>query len=110
VEGFKFNILLVNNLHCGINITPEIKQPQGKLSTITLKAFIPVGTGVELNIVDTDKYGRSVAEVLMNKVNVNQSMLKKGQAIVYHQYLSSCPDGNSYIEAEKLAKDKKLGF
>lgn len=89
---------------------PEDSQPQGRLSTITLNAFIPVGSGVELNQVDTDRYGRSVSEVLKNGVNVNVSMLKKGQAVVYHQYLSNCPDGNSYIEAEKLAKDKEIGF
>lgn len=37
-------------------------------------------------------------------------MLRKGQAIVYHKYLSNCPDGNAYIEAEKKAKDQRLGF
>ena len=89
---------------------PEDSQPQGRLSTVTLNAFIPVGSEVELNIVDTDRYGRAVAEVLNNKVNVNISLLKKGQAIVYHKYLSNCPDGNSYIEAEKAAKDQKIGF
>lgn len=89
---------------------PEDSQPQGKLSAITLNAFISIGSNVELNIVDTDRYGRTVAEVLKNRVNINQSMLKKGQAIVYHKYLSNCPDGNSYIEAEKLAKDQRLGF
>ena len=89
---------------------PEDSQPQGRLSTVTLNAFIPVGSEVELNIVDTDRYGRSVAEVLNNKVNVNISLLKKGQAIVYHKYLSNCPDGNSYIEAEKAAKGQKIGF
>lgn len=90
--------------------SPENSQPQGRLSTITLNAFIPVGSEVQLNIVDTDRYGRSVAEVLKNNVNVNLSMLKKGQAVVYHKYLSNCPDGNSYIQAEKLAKNNKVGF
>ena len=89
---------------------PEANQPQGSLSTFTLKTFIPIGTEVKLNKVDTDKYGRTVAEVLKNNVNVNQSMLKKGQAVVYHKYLSNCPDGSAYIEAEKIAKDKKVGF
>ena len=89
---------------------PEDSQPQGRLSTVTLKAFIPVETEVELNIVDTDRYDRFVAEVIKNNVNVNQSMLKKGQAVVYHKYLSNCPDGNAYIEAEKAAKEQKLGF
>lgn len=89
---------------------PESDQPQGKLSTITLKAFIPVGSEVELNEVDTDKYGRTVAEVLKNRININQSMLKKGQAIVYYKYLSNCPDGSAYVEAEKAAKNQRLGF
>ena len=89
---------------------PESSQPQGRLSTITLDAFIPVGTQVKLNQVDTDRYGRVVAEVFKNNVNVNISMLNKGQAVVYHRYLSNCPDGDTYIEAEKLAKDHKVGF
>lgn len=89
---------------------PEDSQPQGRLSTITLTAFIPVGSGVELNIVDTDRYDRSVAEILKNNVNVNLSLLKKGQAVVYHKYLSNCPDGDSYIQAEKLAKKRQIGF
>lgn len=37
-------------------------------------------------------------------------MIEKGQAVVYRQYLSNCPDSNAYIEAEKLAKDQKVGF
>ena len=90
--------------------SPESSQSQGRLSTITLNAFIPVGTRVKLNQVDTDRYGRIVAEVFKNNVNVNISMLKKGQAVVYHRYLSNCPDDNAYIEAEKLAKDHKVGF
>ena len=90
--------------------SPEADQPQGELSTVALEAFIPVGTGVELNIVDTDRYNRTVAEVLKNRVNVNQFMLEKGQAVVYHKYLNNCPDGNAYIQAEKLAKSKELGF
>jgi endonuclease YncB( thermonuclease family) len=88
---------------------PEAEQPQGKLSTTTLNNFIPIGTNVEINVIDTDQYGRTIAEVLKNKVNINQSMLKKGQAIIYHEYLSNCPDGNAYIEAEALAKDQELG-
>jgi micrococcal nuclease len=37
-------------------------------------------------------------------------MVKKGQAVVYHKYLSNCPDGNAYIEAERAAKAQKVGF
>ena len=37
-------------------------------------------------------------------------MLEKGQAVVYHKYLSNCPDGDAYIQAENTAKDKKIGF
>lgn len=89
---------------------PEDSQPQGNLSTITLNAFIPVGSEVRLNQVDTDRYRRIVAEIFKNNVNVNQSMLRKGQAVVYHKYLNNCPNSNAYVEAEKLAKDKKQGF
>ena len=37
-------------------------------------------------------------------------MLKKGQAVVYYKYLNNCPDSNAYIEAEKSAKENKIGF
>ena len=69
-----------------------------------------MGTDIELLQVDIDRYGRSVAEVFKNEVNVNQFMVKKGQAIVYHKYLSNCPDGDAYIQAENAAKNQKLGF
>lgn len=81
-----------------------------KIKHNNTKSFYTSGTGVELNIVDTDRYGRTVAEVLKNRVNVNASLLKKGQAVVYHKYLRNCPDGNSYIRAERVAKDQRLGF
>lgn len=55
-----------NNLSTKVRLacidSPEASQPQGRLSTITLDAFIPVGSGVELNEVDVDRYGRSVSE------------------------------------------------
>ncbi|MGD1919403.1 MAG: thermonuclease family protein, partial [Pleurocapsa sp.] len=89
---------------------PEADQPQGKLSQITLASFIPIGSNIELNIVDMDKYGRSVAEVMINNVIVNQSMLKKGQAIVYQQYLDNCADATGYLAAEREAKQNKIGF
>ena len=38
-----------------------------------------------------DKYGRSVAELSINEINVQQIMVKKGYAKIYSKYAYQCP-------------------
>ncbi|BAQ65561.1 thermonuclease family protein [Geminocystis sp. NIES-3709] len=89
---------------------PESSQPGGTASTNRLKQLLPVGTVIQVNKVDSDKYGRTVAIVNKGNLNINLTLVQEGQAVVYKEFLSKCPDGQKYLELEKKAKERKIGF
>ena len=91
---------------------PEIKQTCkidnqnwycGKQSTKELKNLIN-NQKVECNVNDIDRYNRYVAICYVNKININQWMVKNGWAIAYRYY------SEDYVLEEKYANDKKLGI
>ncbi len=88
---------------------PETAQaPYGMASREELQRLAPVGSGVTLRILDTDRYGRTVAEVIHGGVNVNLAMVRSGQAFAYRQYLSRC-DQAAYLGAERQAEFARSG-
>ena len=59
---------------------PETSQrPWGARSTALLKQLMPVGSEVSLKVQTTDRYGRTVAELLNRLGNVNQLMVEASQ-------------------------------
>ena len=63
---------------------PESSQrPWGAMSAALLKQLTPVGSEVSLKVQTTDRYGRTVAELLNRLGNVNQLMVEAGQAFAY---------------------------
>ncbi|WP_375512753.1 thermonuclease family protein [uncultured Nostoc sp.] len=104
---------------CGID-SPEIKhgkqpgQPLGLESKANLQRLVnEVGGKVSVVSVESDRYGRTVAEVFSSKngveKNFNEEQLSSGFAIIYPQYVKKCPNGNVFIKAEAIAQSKKLG-
>ncbi|MHC5779622.1 thermonuclease family protein [Nostoc sp.] len=91
---------------------PEMKQnPWGQQSSARLKQLLPVGQGITLRSVETDKYKRLVAEVFVGNRSVNVSMVQEGQAVVYRQYLKGCPESkDSLLQGENTAKQRRLAF
>jgi micrococcal nuclease len=88
---------------------PEISQsPHGMQARRLLASLAPIGSEVNLRIVTTDRYGRSVAEVIKANQNLNLLMVRRGQAFAYRQYLSSC-DATAYLQAERGAEMQKVG-
>jgi endonuclease YncB( thermonuclease family) len=63
---------------------------------------------LELRPQTTDRYGRTVAEVIAGGRNVNLEMVRAGAAFVYRQYLSDC-DGAAYEAAEQQAQQYRQG-
>jgi len=90
----------------------ELNQvPYGQMASNRLKQLLPVGETVTIKVVDTDRYGRKVAEVWRGKTSINLTMVQEGMAVTYPQYLNNCPQLKStLVQAEKTAKQKKLGF
>ena len=70
---------------------------------------LPIGTGVSLRTKATDRYGRTVAEVLKGTTNINQALVAAGAAFVYWQYIDGC-DRETYSRLENEARLKSLGI
>ena len=88
---------------------PETSQrPWGARSKAFLKQLTPVGSEVTLRVQTTDRYGRTVAELLNRRGNVNQLMVGAGQAFAYRQYLRQC-DSQRYLQLENEAQRQGTG-
>ena len=76
-----------------------------------LESLIKIGDQVKLNIVDTDFYGRKVAEVrLLDGTFTQQILVKEGLAMVYRKYLKNCPSATIVEQAEAEAKQQQLNI
>ena len=88
---------------------PETAQsPYGGESRKALQDLAPINTPVRLNMVGSDRYRRSVAEVFRGSTNINLSLVRRGYAFVYRDYLQNC-DRSSYLGAEREAERNKTG-
>ena len=89
---------------------PESSQrPWGPRSTAFLKQLTPVGSEVTLRVQTSDRYGRTVAELLNRRGNVNQLMVEAGQAFAYRRYLRQC-DSQRYLQLESEARRQGIGL
>ena len=87
---------------------PESAQaPYGQQARTYLQQRLPIGREVSLDIKTTDRYGRSVAEVI-SETNINLALVEDGKAFAYRQYLGGC-DAKAYLEAEERASRARIG-
>jgi len=88
---------------------PETSQtPYGMESRQVLQKLLPIGAEVTVRTKATDRYGRTVGEILKGSTNINQSLVGSGNAFVYWQYISGC-DRQTYSRLENYARLKRLG-
>lgn len=89
---------------------PERKQaPYGEQSKARLLKLAPVGSEIRIDAKDTDRYGRTVAEVFNGDLNLGLALVQEGQAVAYRQYLGNC-DGSAYLAAEQQAQNGQKAF
>jgi len=87
---------------------PETAQsPYGQQARNDLQQRLPISREVSLDVKTTDRYGRTVAEVISD-ININLALVEDGQAFVYRQYLSGC-DAREYLDAEHRASRRRYG-
>ena len=87
---------------------PETAQgPYGQQARNYLQQRLPVGREVSLEVKTTDRYGRSVADVIL-EININLALVEDGQAFAYRQYLSGC-NAKEYLDAEYRASRRRYG-
>ena len=91
---------------------PETAQaPWGTSATERLRQLTPQNSTIQFREADTDRYGRTVAEVYANGQNVNLQLVQEGHAVVYTQFLRSCPETGSALQtAEAQARQQRLNF
>ena len=88
---------------------PEMAQvPYGDQARRFLQIRLPLQRQVTIHPLNTDRYGRTVAEVI-GDVNLNLALVEDGQAFVYPKYLGQC-DANEYLDAEYRASRHRFGI
>ena len=88
---------------------PETSQVLGIDARQALQEQLPIGTEISLRTKATDRYGRTVAEVLKGTNDINQALVAAGAAFVYWQYIEGC-DRETYSRLENEARLKSLGI
>jgi micrococcal nuclease len=83
---------------------PESGQPYGKEAKEALAPII--GYIVSYKPYDTDKYGRTVARVYVEGIDIGLSQIKRGYAWHYAAYDAS----SDYASAEQDARAARLGL
>lgn len=76
-----------------INAPEMSDNPWGSISKDALTGTLKIGSTVRLLEHDTDRYGRTVAEVYKRKgKNIGLRLVKKGFAEVYDKYAYQCDE------------------
>jgi len=85
--------------------TPERRQPWGKKAKQALAGLV-AGKWVEVEVLDVDRYGRTIGLVLVDGHQVNRDLVASGHAWVYPKY--NHDPGLPDIEAEARAARRGL--
>lgn len=89
---------------------PELKQPLGQESRNYLRSMInEAGGKVKVKIINTDRYGRSVAELWTKSGLLQSRMAATGMAFAYDRYSKDCPNWDAVKSSEKSAMEFKRG-
>lgn len=87
---------------------PESGQPFGKASTQNL-SFMVHGQSVQVEVMDTDRYGRTVARIFVDGDDVNAAQLRSGYAWLHRQYCKDWVCGE-WVRLEAEARSSGAGL
>jgi len=87
---------------------PEKRQAYGQAAR-RFTAGLIAGKAVDVDVLDSDRYGRLVAVIRVGSTNVNAELVKSGYAWVYRRYCrqSFCDD---WIRMERFARNRGDGL
>ncbi len=90
---------------------PEIKMPHGPQAKAHLAALV-LGKQVQAIAQKKDRYGRTIATLMLNTKDVNLAMLQAGMAWHYKQYEreQSKDQASAYSQSEQLAQTAGRGL
>lgn len=106
-DGDTLTLLDTSNTQIKIRLAaidaPEKAMPFGQRSKEKL-SDICFGKQAAVNVVDTDRYGRTVGEITCDGTNANETMIKSGLAWVYRKYAKGYAHLYSFEDEAKAAK------
>ena len=85
--------------------TPERGQPWGNRARQALAEQVFRKT-VQVDITDTDRYGRSIGKIWLDGRDINRELVAGGHAWVYRQYMTD----RTLLRDESKAREAKLGL
>jgi micrococcal nuclease len=90
---------------------PEKGQAFGQAAKQNLSRYIFDHT-VELHVFGTDRYGRYLAFIMLDGVDINLQQVKDGMAMIYEKYIvnSSVEIQTNYLAAQECAQSLCLGL
>lgn len=90
---------------------PEAAMPYGQQATLYLGSLV-FGKDVEAVTYKHDRYGRKVATLMLEALDVNLAMLQAGLAWHYKRYRKEQPavQAQAYARAEELARTENLAL
>ena len=113
-DGDTFKVLLrgqEETIRIACIDTPEMSEdPWGQRAKDALTGMLRVGSKVSLIEHDTDRYGRTVAEVYKGRGrNIGLALVKRGYAEVYDEFAYQC-DEDKLIKFESKAQRQGKGI
>lgn len=90
----------------GIDAPEMGQEPWGEQSRDHLRELLAPISRVQVQVVDTDRYGRSVARLFAGERDLGLQMVRDGRAAVYEQY----NDSRGYRLAQTDAEQAGLGI
>jgi len=88
---------------CGID-APEKAQAGGMASRDYLRGRLPDDSLVRVNAIETDRYGRTVAEIFLGESFINAEMVREGHAWHYERYSGNCPNRSAIVQVAQSVR------
>lgn len=90
---------------------PESRMPYGREAKAHLAAMV-LGKEVQAIVHKKDRYGRTIATLMLNTKDVNLAMLQAGMAWHYQQYVreQTKDQASAYSQSEQLAQTAGRGL
>lgn len=108
-DGDSITVLAAGNQQLKVRLegidAPELKQPFSKQSKEAMSGQV-FGKAVTLNVTGKDRYGRTLAVVMVGGVNVNLEMVRLGMAWRYDKYSKD----EALLAAQSAAKAARRGL
>jgi endonuclease YncB( thermonuclease family) len=108
-DGDSITVLAPGNQQIKVRLegidAPELKQPFSQQSKEAMSGMV-FGKEVTLNVSGKDRYGRTLAVVMVNGTNANLELVRLGLAWRYDKYSKDA----ALLAAQNEAKEAKRGL